>query len=127
MAERESARPTRLKKLLLDKKRKMWVELRDELFRKLGKEYNAQFDNPRDIEEMALIDMIEDTGMAVADIRRDELEKMDEALRKLEDGTYGICSECGGEIEEARLKVMPFATFCVKCKSDREFFKKATL
>jgi len=127
MAGKDSVRENRLKKILLDKKRKMWTELRDELFRKLGKEYNAQFDNPRDIEEMALIDIIEDTGIAVADIRREELEKMDEALRKLDEGTYGVCSECGGEIEEERLKVMPFATVCVKCKSDKEFFKKATL
>lgn len=127
MAGKDSVRVNRLKKILLDKKRKMWTELRDELFRKLGKEYNAQFDNPRDIEEMALIDIIEDTGIAVADIRRQELEKMDEALRKLEDGTYGVCSECGEDIEEERLKVMPFATACVKCKSDKEFFKKATL
>ena len=40
-----------LKKLLLDRKRKMWNDLRDELFRKLGKEYNEQFDIPQGIEE----------------------------------------------------------------------------
>ncbi len=127
MEEKDSLRAKRLKKILLDRKRKMWLELRDDLFRKLGKEYNAQFDNPRDIEEMALIDIIEDTGIAVAEIKRAELEKMDEALRSLEDGTYGVCSECGEDIEEERLKVMPFATVCVKCKSDKEFFKKATM
>lgn len=121
------SRHKRLKKILLDRKRKMWIELRDELFRKLGREYNAQFDNPHDIEEMALMDIIEDTGIAVADIRRQELEKMDEVLRKLEDGTYGVCEECGKDIEEERLKVMPFATVCVKCKSDKEISKKATL
>lgn len=127
MAVNDSIRLKRLKKALLDRKKKMWSDLRDELFRKLGKEYNTQFDNPRDIEEMALIDVIEDTGLAIADVRREELEKMDESLRKIEDGTYGVCEGCAEEIDEERLKVMPFATYCVKCKSDTETAKKPTL
>ncbi len=120
MVEQGSLRYKRLKKILLDRKRKMWNDLRDEIFRKLGKEYNTQFDNPHDIEELALIDLIEDTGLAIADIRRKELTEMDEALRKLEDGTYGICNECGEDIDEGRLKVMPFTTLCVKCQAKAE-------
>lgn len=127
MAVNDSVRRNRLKKALLDRKKKMWNDLRDELFGKLGKEYNTQFDNPRDVEEMALIDVIEDTGLAIADVRREELEKMDESLRKMEDGTYGVCEGCGEEIDEERLRVMPFATNCVKCKSDTEAAKKPTL
>jgi len=84
MSGRESIRYKRLRKMLLDLKKKMWADLRDELFRKLGNEYNAQFDNPHDIEELGLIDVIEDTGLAVADIRRRDLEQMDAALTKLD-------------------------------------------
>lgn len=127
MAVNDSIRRKRLKKTLLDMKKKMWSDLREELFRKLGKEYNTQFDNPRDIEEMALIDIIEDTGLAIADVRREELERMDESLRKIDDGTYGVCEDCAEEIEEERLKVMPFANRCVKCKSNTETTKKPTL
>lgn len=126
MLVNNSVRRNRLKKMLLERKRKMWSDLRDELFRKLGREYNIQFDNPHDIEELALIDIIEDTGIAIADIRRGELEQMDEALRKLDAGTYGVCNGCDEEIEEERLKVMPFAEFCVKCQSGKET-KKPTL
>ncbi len=113
-------RTRRMKKLLLDRKRKMWNDLRDELFRKFGKEYNEQFDIPHDIEELALLDIIEDTGLAVADIRRKELEDMDTALRKLEDGTYGLCDSCAEPIDEERLKVMPYVPACVKCRSVEE-------
>ncbi len=126
MLVNNSVREKRLKKMLLDRKRKMWNDLRDELFRKLGKEYNTQFDNPHDIEELAIIDMLEDTGMAVVDIRRVELEQMDTALRKLDDGTYGACGDCGEEIEEERLKVIPFAEYCLRCQAGKEF-KKPTL
>lgn len=113
-------RSTRLKKMLLDMKRKMWADLRDELFRKLGKDYSEQFEIPHDIEDLSLMDVIEDTGIAVADIRRKELEELDEALLKLDEGTYGICSECEEHIDEERLKAVPFAICCVKCASGRE-------
>jgi DnaK suppressor protein len=72
------------------------------------------------MEDLSLIDLIEDTGLAVADIRRGELTQMDEALDRLEDGTYGLCADCGQEIDERRLKVKPFAVCCVSCQSEKE-------
>jgi len=119
-------RTKRLRKALLDKKRLLWADLRDEFFRKLGKEYNSQFENPHDIEELGLIDMLEETGIAVADVKRQELEQMDEALRRLEEGTYGVCSVCEEDIDEQRLKAMPYATTCVRCAAKGET-KKPTL
>lgn len=123
----ETTRFNRLRKLLIDRKRRMWSDLRDEFFRKLGKEYNTQFDNPHDIEELALIDMIEDMGVAVADIHRQELVALDEAIKKLEDGTYGVCSACAEDIDEERLKVVPFATHCVNCKSKTETVRRPSI
>lgn len=108
----------------------MWNDLRDEVFRKLGKEYNDQFDNPQDLEDLGLIDLIEDLGLTVADMRRQEIEKLDEALRKLDEGTYGVCSSCGEEIDEGRLNAVPFAEYCLRCKGEsegREGSKKPTL
>ncbi|TAN63022.1 TraR/DksA family transcriptional regulator [bacterium] len=112
-----------LRKALLDKKMKMWNVLRDELFRKLGKEYNVMFENPNDIEELSIIDVIEETGISIADIHRKELEELDEAINKLDDGTYGICSVCGNEIDEERLKVVLSAATCIDCARERD--KKA--
>ena len=126
MTVTKKTRQERLKKILVDKKRKMWNDLREEIFNKLGREYNKQFDNPQDLEEQSLVDMIEDVGLAIADIRREELTEMDEAIRKLEDGTYGICEECGIEIYEARLKVVPLTPCCVTCQAKKEG-KKPTL
>jgi DnaK suppressor protein len=120
MVDKKSLRYERLKKILLDNKRKMWIDLRQEYFETLGKEYRDQFDNPQDMEDLSLIDLIEDTGLAVADIRRGELTQMDEALDRLEDGTYGLCADCGQEIDGQRLKVMPFAVYCVSCQREKE-------
>lgn len=49
-----------------------------------------------------------------------ELERVEEALRKVKEGTYGICADCGGEITLPRLKAVPYATLCVRCQNKLE-------
>ena len=48
------------------------------------------------------------------------LKKIDLALKKIEDGTYGECEECGEEISVARLKARPVAQLCIDCKTEQE-------
>lgn len=43
--------------------------------------------------------------------------EIDRALQKIEDGTYGICEQCGNVIPDARLQALPYAALCVTCKS----------
>ena len=52
----------------------------------------------------------------------EHLEKMEIelALKRIEDGSFGICSGCGVEIAEGRLEVKPHAIFCVKCQSAKD-------
>lgn len=47
------------------------------------------------------------------------LRQVEHALRRFEKGTYGICEECGQEIDPARLEVLPYATLCLNCKERR--------
>ena len=51
---------------------------------------------------------------------RMRLQEVDEALDRIENKTYGICEECGEEISEKRLLVLPAATLCVDCQENRE-------
>jgi RNA polymerase-binding protein DksA len=44
------------------------------------------------------------------------LTAIDEALKKIEDGTFGLCARCGDSIAEERLEAMPYATKCIDCK-----------
>jgi RNA polymerase-binding protein DksA len=48
------------------------------------------------------------------------LEKIETALQRIEEGTYGICEECGCQIPRLRLKAVPYATMCVKCAEQYE-------
>ncbi|HTG82734.1 MAG TPA: TraR/DksA family transcriptional regulator [Geobacteraceae bacterium] len=120
MPAKNRERQTRLRELLLEEKRRLWNELREDLFRKTGEELHTQFEIPQDPADQGLIGLLEDTGLAVADIRRQELTRMDEALGKLERGTYGICEECGVEIDEKRLSVVPLVLYCIDCQKRRE-------
>jgi DnaK suppressor protein len=58
------------------------------------------------------------------DRERKLLQKIQKAIQKVEDGTYGICEECGDEISEERLKVRPEASLCIRCKEEQEKIEK---
>jgi DnaK suppressor protein len=49
-----------------------------------------------------------------------KLKKVDDALNKIKNGSYGTCSECEQPIPEARLEVVPFAEYCVNCMNEIE-------
>ncbi len=48
------------------------------------------------------------------------IHKIDYALMKMENGTYGICERCGAEIPYERLKARPVTTMCISCKEEEE-------
>jgi DnaK suppressor protein len=54
------------------------------------------------------------------------LEDVDRALRKLEEGTYGICDRCGRLIPEARLEARPWSVLCVDCAAIRAAAARST-
>lgn len=58
--------------------------------------------------------------LRLRDRERKLIKKIDEALARLKEGTFGICEECGEEIDEGRLKARPVATLCISCKEDQE-------
>ncbi len=48
------------------------------------------------------------------------LGMVERALRRIEQGTYGVCEQCGSAIDRARLKTLPYVTLCVQCKARQE-------
>jgi RNA polymerase-binding protein DksA len=51
---------------------------------------------------------------------REIIDSIDEALRKIEDGTYGTCDRCAQPIKVDRLKAIPYATLCIQCQETIE-------
>ncbi len=58
--------------------------------------------------------------LRLRDRDRKLIKKINEALERIDDGTYGICEGCGEEISKARLKARPVTTLCINCKSKQE-------
>lgn len=54
--------------------------------------------------------------MLLTDREKQKLKQIDDALERIEENLYGLCEECGVKIPKARLKVVPFAKYCVECK-----------
>ena len=80
-------------------------------------------------DELDYAELISDSfteGM-IANHQIDELRQIEESLRKIEIGTYGICDMCGVVIPLGRLKAKPFAKFCTECRTvyEHEFIKRA--
>jgi len=57
--------------------------------------------------------------------QRAAMQEIEAAMERLDKGSYGICGECGGEITESRLKIVPFAKYCRVCQEDRELIRKS--
>jgi len=56
----------------------------------------------------------------VASIEGNLLNELDEALRRIENGTYGICEMCNSPIHPQRLEAIPYARLCLECKAKQE-------
>ena len=113
-------RRAKLRKMLLEIKQKLLADLHKEVFEKLGDEYRGEFERAMDAGDVSFIDLLQSVDVRLVDIRQEELIKMDEAERKLNEGTYGICEECGRDIGEERLAALPCAVRCVECEEHLE-------
>jgi DnaK suppressor protein len=51
--------------------------------------------------------------------------KIEEALERIEDGSFGICEKCGDDISEQRLRARPVTTHCIECKKKEEALERA--
>jgi DnaK suppressor protein len=69
----------------------------------------------------------EEIAFALIQMKSETLDRIDTALRKIGEGTYGVCLECGDEIAEPRLRALPFAVRCRDCEESRELAEQGEL
>ena len=100
------------------------LELREDTLKKIAENMKMEIGHLQeaiaDIYDLADDERGRQFSILISDLDREKLEQIDDALERLEEGTYGICEECGQKISVARLKVRPFAKHCVPCKSKIE-------
>src|SRR5512136_1920054 len=99
------------------------LRLKEDTIQEISKTMRSTSDLPSgepsgDIYDQASSERDRELGLLLNDREREKLRNIDEALLRIAEGDYGICEECGCDIPIGRLRVMPFARFCVQCKSD---------
>jgi DnaK suppressor protein len=107
-----------LKKILEDRKRELMHDVQ-------GRIRDARTDIGKghqvlDEGETSEVDIQEDIEFALIQMKAETLNKIDVALRRLDEATYGLCFECGTEIAEQRLRALPFAVRCRDCEEVHE-------
>jgi DnaK suppressor protein len=107
----------------VDKMKAVLLERREDLLE--GVEHNLQHQSSPsstkgDSSDLAADALDSDTAMQLAESGSSELAQIDEALRKIDENTYGECEVCSENIPWGRLEAVPYATLCVGCKEQQE-------
>jgi DnaK suppressor protein len=74
--------------------------------------------------EASDVDIQEEIGFTLIQMKTEALDKINTALRRIDEGTYGVCFECGDEIAGPRLRALPFAVRCKDCEETREMAER---
>ncbi len=124
--EREERQHRRevLQRMLLGKRQEIMREIEGNLGQSLTEDQQRRLESARDVGDQALMDLDRELGISLMEMRNRRRQAIDEALMRLNEGTYGICAECGIEVSEKRLEAVPFAKLCVQCQSRQELLEK---
>ena len=117
-ASAKTSRYNELRQMLEDRRRELMNEVQ-------GRMRDVRADGSKDREvldqgESSEVDIQDDIEFALIQMKSETLNKIDDALVRLEQGNYGNCFECGAEIAEKRLRALPFAVRCKECEEARE-------
>ena len=115
------SRYTELRKMLEDRRRQIQAEVQGKMrgVREEGS-WGGKLNEVVDAVESAEADIQEDIEFALVQMKSETLNKINDALTRLEHGDYGFCFDCGEEIAEKRLRALPFAVRCKDCEEARE-------
>jgi DnaK suppressor protein len=105
-----------IKKKLLKQRRDLLDEAEHTLNNKLSTEKES-FPDPTD---QAVAELDNNFMLRLRGREQKLLKKIDEAIARIDGGTYGVCESCGGQITIKRLEARPVTTLCIECKTRQE-------
>src|SRR5436190_22568715 len=114
------ARYTELNKMLLERRSQLQAEVQGKMRDVRAEGMSGKMSEVLDAVESSEADIQEDIEFALIQMKSETLTKVNDALHRLEDGAYGYCADCGGEISDKRLRALPFAVRCKECEEGRE-------
>jgi DnaK suppressor protein len=109
-----------LKVMLEDRRREILSEVQSRIKDVRSEGAGGMTAGVLDAEETSVADIQEDIELALIQMKAETLTRINEALGRLEENTYGRCNECAQEISPQRLRALPFAIRCKDCEEARE-------
>ena len=109
-----------LRRILEERRDEIAGEVKDKIRYVRTEATQATTHRIADAGETSESDIQDDIEFALIQMKTETLNKIDSALARLEERTYGYCYECGDEIAEQRLRALPFAARCKDCEEIRE-------
>ena len=117
-----------MKKAELEKFRKLLEAKRREIIRRaqqtLDEDMSLDADDLPDEMDLASSEYLQSFTFRLRGREKLFLEKIQKAIEKIEDGSFGTCEECGSPISAKRLEARPETTLCIRCKEDQERVEK---
>jgi DnaK suppressor protein len=124
----EGGRGRRMNKVQLKKFKTLLTEKRDEIVKKakqtLEEDMSLDANDLPDEMDLASSEYLQSFTFRLRGREKVFLDKIEKALRKIEDGSFGTCEECSEEISVKRLEARPETTLCIRCKEDQERMEK---
>jgi len=119
--ESPKSRYSELKTMLEERRREIQAEVQGKM-RDVRAEgaWGGKVNEVFDAVESSEADIQDDIEFALIQMKSETLNKINDALIRLEQGDYGNCFDCGEEIAEKRLRALPFAVRCKDCEEARE-------
>ena len=113
-----------MNKVQLKKFKTLLTEKRDEIVKKakqtLEEDMTLDSNDLPDEMDLASSEYLQSFTFRLRGREKVFLDKIEKALRKIEEGSFGVCEECGEEISIKRLEARPETTLCIRCKEDQE-------
>ncbi len=117
-----------MNKVQLKKFKTLLTEKRDEIVKKakqtLEEDMALDSNDLPDEMDLASSEYLQSFTFRLRGREKGFLDKIEKALRQIEDGTFGTCEECSEEISVKRLEARPETTLCIRCKEDQERMEK---
>lgn len=113
-----------LKHILEERRREILTEVQEKMRDVRAEGASGEGQGVLDAAETSEADIQDDIEFALIQMKSETLHKIEEALIRLEEGTFGNCFECGDEISERRLRALPFAVRCKDCEEAREIAER---
>ena len=105
--------------------RELLLRMREDLIKEIKEKAQSETNDTTktevgDIYDLASNERDRELNLLISDRDRDKLLQIEDAVKRIDEGTYGICEECESPIPKERLLIMPFARLCVSCQAESE-------